>query len=91
MSSEYPNLEPIQCAGKENSRPQCKALLSSLHISEILLSNVQSLMNKLEKAELCLKNELVDIACICESWSTTEDVVAFERYAEGLKDLKDWA
>ena len=37
-------------------------------------------MNKLEEVELCLKNELVDIACICESWSTTEDVVAFEGY-----------
>ena len=37
-------------------------------------------MNKLEEVELCLKNELVDIACICESWSATEDVVAFEGY-----------
>ena len=37
-------------------------------------------MNKLEEVELCLKNELVDIACICESWSPTEGVVAFEGY-----------
>ena len=35
-------------------------------------------MNKLEEVELCLKNELVYIACIYELWSATEDVVAFE-------------
>ena len=63
-----------------DSRPQCKALLHPYIFPKILLSNVRSHMNKLEEIEIWLKNELADIACICESWSVTEDVVAFEGY-----------
>ena len=32
----------------------------------------------MEEVELCLKNELVDIACICELWSVTEDYVSID-------------
>ena len=80
MSSEYPNLESIQCAGKEIQDRSVKPFLPPFIFPKILLLNVQSLMNKLEEVELCLKNELVDIACIFESWSATEEVVAFEGF-----------
>ena len=80
MSFEYPNLEPIQCAGKEIRDRSVKPFFHPYIFPKILLSNVRSLISKLEEVKLCLENELVDIACICESCSATEDVVAFEGY-----------
>ena len=77
---KYHNLEPIQCAGKEIRDHSVKPFFHPYIFPKILLSNVRSLMSKVEEVELCLKNELVDIACICESWSATEENVAFEGY-----------
>ena len=37
-------------------------------------------MNKTEEVELYWKNELIDIACICESWSTSEEYGTFDGY-----------
>ena len=75
MFSEFHSLEPIQCAGK-----QIKPLIHPYSFPKMLVLNVRSLMNKMKEVELCLKNGLIDIACICESWSATEKYVAFHGY-----------
>ena len=57
--------------------------------TRILFANVRSLVNKMEELQIILDKNQIDIACLKETWSATEDYCSFPNYDSHFKPRLD--
>ena len=61
----------------------------SYSFPRILLANVRSLVNKMEELQIILGKNQIDIACLIETWSATEDSCSIPNYDSHFKPRLD--